>query len=258
MSRRSVSRRSRFPNEPPPKTAGVRGSESESTGETEIEHRVKFRVTPKDGIRPGRSSYSVRFTTNDERVPEMSVPVSANVLGDIQAQPRNLLLGQLTPGENLTKTFTIASKSQSPFEIVSIQVDGALSNARAEVEPVVLLTPPADQTQPEAGADDQAEPQTRADAYKVTITFAALDTVRQTGSIRVITSMKDEPAIIVPYNGWVRGAAARPSTRPGNRPVIRSRQRAIAPGQRVQPAPAQPAPAQPAQPATPNNEKDQG
>ncbi|MEM7623971.1 MAG: DUF1573 domain-containing protein [Planctomycetota bacterium] len=145
---------------------------------------IIYEMTVLDTIPMGRTKTGFRFSTTDERKPFHAVQVAVSALGDLATDPPRMNLGELIPGREFVSTFVVRSKTRRDFEITDVIVDGVLAqDATAEWTRV--------------------DPLTR-DAYEVTVRGIAGPFPRQSGRVKVRTSVQDERQLTVSYLGWVR------------------------------------------------------
>ena len=143
--------------------------------------RYTIEITLKPDLETGRYSENVTVGTNCKTKPKIEIPVRITVNGDITASPSRISLGQIAPGQEVTRSITLASTRDQAFTILKIEID----NAAFTISP---STPPA-----------------LAQTYTFTVTGKPESA---TGGIRAkVTFTLDHPkqkTIEVPIYGWLR------------------------------------------------------
>ncbi len=74
-------------------------------------------------IRPGRFNDILLMTTNLEKVPELQLNLSGEVMGPISATPQRLYFGQFEVNKEMEKTISFTSNSGQPFKILNAAID---------------------------------------------------------------------------------------------------------------------------------------
>ncbi|MEI6632235.1 MAG: DUF1573 domain-containing protein [Chlamydiota bacterium] len=143
--------------------------------------RYTIEITLKPDLETGRYSENLTVVTNCKTKPKIEIPVRITVNGDITASPSRISLGQLAPGQEVTRSITLASTRDQAFTILKIEID----NAAFTISP---STPPAP-----------------AQTYTFTVTGKPESA---TGGVRAtVTFTLDHPkqkTIEVPIYGWLR------------------------------------------------------
>ncbi len=90
--------------------------EEDSNGTSEI----KLRVTVHNTLPVGRFNEKVYVETNLENYKKIMIPVHGRVIGDIYVNPMSLVFKGYQTAFQPTKKFTVKSRSEKTFEIVSV------------------------------------------------------------------------------------------------------------------------------------------
>ena len=143
--------------------------------------RYTIEITLKPDLETGHYSENVTVGTNCKTKPKIEIPVRITVNGDITASPSRISLGQIAPGQEVTRSITLASTRDQAFTILKIEID----NAAFTISP---STPPA----PAKGYTFTVtgKPESATGGVKATVTFT-LDHPKQ-------------KTIVVPIYGWLR------------------------------------------------------
>tara|TARA_R110002072_G_scaffold150953_7_gene299965 strand:+ start:23841 stop:24941 length:1101 start_codon:yes stop_codon:yes gene_type:complete len=112
----------------------VDGGKVEKNGEMLTLQIIKLTVKPDAKPNSHRTEISVR--TNDERRSIFSISAAVRVMGDLSANPIRVTLGRLAVGDEFTREFHVVSKSNTAFEIKSVNADSNAIEANYEFIPV--------------------------------------------------------------------------------------------------------------------------
>jgi Protein of unknown function (DUF1573) len=160
-------------------------------------------------------------TTNDKH-PLVDIQVTAEVVGDLQVLPPRVNVGVLEGGQSFSKTFRVASRTDKPFKVKSVEQKSSTTPS-----PLTISVTPAEQG--------------KESAYQIEISGSAPNPgTPLMASLLVTTDQANEDKIEVQINGIVR-APAPPMPASGEMQA-----QPAAPGGVFQPPAAPGAPAAPA------------
>lgn len=152
--------------------------------------RYTVEIALKPELDPGRYSENVSVETNCTTKPKIDIPVRITVSGDIAASPSRISLGQISPGQEITRSITVASTRDKEFKVLKVEADN----------PAFTVIPSA--------------PSETAKSFTFTVKGTPVST---TGGVRAkITITTDHPkhkTIEVPIYGWLR-VERTPAPRP--------------------------------------------
>ncbi|MFH1723276.1 MAG: DUF1573 domain-containing protein [Elusimicrobiota bacterium] len=147
-------------------------------------HKLHVALNAPD--KPGTFADVVLVRTDDEKQPEVRIPVSARIVGDVIASPASLFLGRVDQGTERTGSVAVRIGEGSSAEVLSAEI--ATAGLSAELKTV------------QPGKE-----------YRVTVTLsgeAPAGALR--GTLKIKTSNEDQPWIFVPVNAVVPAAPAFP------------------------------------------------
>lgn len=122
--------------------------------------------------------------TNDERRAEIPIQLSAEIVGDLRAEPKLVVFNRVPTGQPASRTFTLRSESGERFRVLGFETEGRDGDKIAAV----------------CETGDAARL-----AHRITVTLDALDErTFLSGGLVVKTDREDEPEHRVPFNGVVR------------------------------------------------------
>lgn len=167
-------------------------------------NRYSLEIALKPDLDRGRYVDKVTLETNCAAKPMIEIPVRITVNGEITASPSRISLGQMHPGQEVTRSVTLSSARGKEFAVLKAESD----NPAFAIAPSAPLPPAKERTFTVTG-----RPSAEVAGVKATITFTL-----------------DHPklrTIEVPIYGWMRiehppfpapgAGAARPAPPPGAR-----------------------------------------
>jgi len=86
-------------------------------------HVHKILVTVSSGTPLCRMEGKVTIYTTDKKCSKIEIPVSANVIGDIEFRPCMLFFGYVKKGETSSDTITIFTTGTNPLKIKKVESD---------------------------------------------------------------------------------------------------------------------------------------
>ncbi|MFN0011438.1 MAG: DUF1573 domain-containing protein [Phycisphaerales bacterium] len=194
--------------------------------------KLTYNVKVPENTKLGPYRSVLELKTTDAKRASVSVPLSADVVGDVRILPDRIPLRLGTPGEAWKRTLRLEARNGVKFEVLGLETEGITDlNLVVDMEPV---------------------PNTNGTAYHVFVSGTAPAQAGPiTGKVIIRTDSKDLEEIIVPIVGNVVAAGAQPMPPPRalSRPQPQPQVPAPQPAPTVQPQPTQPANAP--TPATP-------
>ena len=149
--------------------------------------KAMLEVTMSGARTPGSILVDATIRTNYNVRRRLTMRILATVLGDIEA-PKVLQFGALEPGSAIEHSFTMKSRSGTPFKILGIRHAGE-NGATVEF----------------AATPDDADKPT---AYEVTIRMPDAPQIgAMRGTLVIATDVPDEESLEVKYQGFVRVAS---------------------------------------------------
>jgi hypothetical protein len=140
---------------------------------------------------PGRYSGAITVSTDIEKAPETTVRYFGSVRSDVAVSPKYAVLGNVEPGQAVTKTLTIQNNLDGQTLEV-LKVTSPAPYLKAELKPV------------EAGR-----------RYELILTLTSeAPAGRLGGEIVLETNLTDEPVVRIPVFGYVGGAEEPPPPAP--------------------------------------------
>ena len=143
---------------------------------------VKAKLQPGTPIGEFRSKLTIH--SNHPKEPVVEIPVSAEVIGDIETFPNQFFLGLLKKGQTVSKTITLSTTSDEPLKIEKIDSPFDYITVKSETD----------------GPDGSRA------GKKYTITATLKDTAPLgliKGEVVIHTNNKDQPEIKVPLYALV-------------------------------------------------------
>ncbi|HUT24150.1 MAG TPA: DUF1573 domain-containing protein [Sumerlaeia bacterium] len=99
---------------PLPENVAARSGEAPLT-------RIVLEVNVKKDEKLGPFSGQLVLETNSEKRPQIGIPVSGRITGDLVVEPNVLRFGVLSPGDSVTKTCTVRSLTGQAFRIENVE-----------------------------------------------------------------------------------------------------------------------------------------
>ena len=150
--------------------------------------RTMLEVTMSGVRTPGSILVDATIRTNYKLRRRVTMRILATVLGDLEA-PKILQLGALEPGSTIEHSFTMKSRSGTPFKILGVRHEGENG---AGVE---FTATPNDAEKPTS--------------YEVTIRMPdAPQNGAMRGTLVITTDVPDEESLEMKYQGFVRVASS--------------------------------------------------
>lgn len=157
--------------------------------------RTDLLVSLKHDAPPGRAQAVATIRTNDERRQLLTVPIGAEVVGDVLINPPRMSLGNLSVGNTLEEIIEIRHGRSEPFEITGIELRPLQPSGIASM-PIEYTIEPLN---PEAKSDGKAQ-----DAYRVKLVMPSMaEAGRIRGNFVVHTNVSLEELVMLPYVGRV-------------------------------------------------------
>lgn len=157
--------------------------------------RTDILVTLREDAPPGRAQALATIRTNDDRRKLITVPVGAQVEGDVSINPLRMSLGTLSVGRELEEVIEIRHGRNEPFKITGVELRPLQPAGMAPMK-IEYTVEPIDA---QAGSNGKA-----VDAYRVKL---VLPSIEQAGRIRgnfvVHTDVPLEEQVMLPYVGRV-------------------------------------------------------
>ena len=149
--------------------------------------KAMLEVTMSGARKPGSILVDATIRTNFNVRRRVTMRVLATILGDLEA-PKVLQLGALEPGANVEHSFTLKSRSGTPFKVLGVRHAGE-NGASVEF----------------AARPDDADKPTE---YEVTIRMPDAPQVgAMRGTLVITTDVPDEESLEMKYQGFVRVAS---------------------------------------------------
>jgi ribosomal protein L23 len=165
----------------------------EQDGETVS--RTDILVSLKEDAPPGRAQAIATIRTNDDRRKIVTVPVGAQVDGDVVINPLRMSLGTLSVGRELEEVIEVRHGRNEPFKITGVELRPLQPTDMQSVK-VEYTVEPIDA---EAGANGKA-----VDAYRVKLVMPSIEQAgRIRGNFVVHTTVPLEETVMLPYVGRV-------------------------------------------------------
>lgn len=144
------------------------------------EKYIRLTVSLKANAAVGELNDVMIIHTNFPRDPLITIPITANILGNIDTYPRNLFLGFVEKGKAVKRTIRVSSIDKKQFHIRKLESPS--SYVSLHVEP---------------GGDDRR--------YELIATLSE-DAIAGliTGDIVIETNLKEQPHIKIPYSALVQ------------------------------------------------------
>ncbi|MEQ8844659.1 MAG: DUF1573 domain-containing protein [Phycisphaerales bacterium] len=157
--------------------------------------RTDILVSLRDDAPPGRVQAMAAIRTNDERRKLLTVPVTANIEGDVLVNPSRMSLGTLSAGRELEEVIEVRHGRNEPFKITGIELR-PLQPTNMSAMPVEFSVEPIDAEAAEAGKPS--------DGYRVRLVMPAMtDAGRVRGNLVLMTDVPLEGEVMLPYVGRV-------------------------------------------------------
>lgn len=157
--------------------------------------RTDILVTLREDAPPGRAQALATIRTNDDRRKLVTVPVGAQVEGDVSINPLRMSLGTLSVGRELEEIVEVRHGRNEPFKITGVELRPLQPAGMAPMK-IEYTVEPIDA---QAGSNGKA-----VDAYRVKL---VLPSIEQAGRIRgnfvVHTDVPLEEQVMLPYVGRV-------------------------------------------------------
>ncbi|MFI4882122.1 MAG: DUF1573 domain-containing protein [Phycisphaerales bacterium JB064] len=165
----------------------------EQDGETVA--RTDILLSLRDDAPPGRAQALAVIRTNDDRRKVLTVPIGAQVEGDVVTNPSRMSLGNLSVGRSLEEVIEVRHGRNEPFKITGVELR-PLQPTNLTAMPVEFAVEPIDS---QAGADGKA-----VDAYRVKLTMPSMaEAGRIRGNFVIMTDVPLEEEVMLPYVGRV-------------------------------------------------------
>ncbi|MFI4915818.1 MAG: DUF1573 domain-containing protein [Phycisphaerales bacterium JB060] len=163
--------------------------------EGELVARTDILVTLKEDAPPGRAQAMAAIRTNEDNRRLVTVPIGAQVEGDVVVNPLRMSLGTLSVGREIEEVVEIHHGRNEPFKITGIELRPLQPTNMGSMK-IDYSVEPIDA---QAGANGKA-----VDAYRVKL---VLPSIEQAGRIRgnfvVHTDVPLEEQVMLPYVGRV-------------------------------------------------------
>jgi len=156
-------------------------------GETFQQYPITVNIKPGTPI--GEIQTELVIKTNEEKAASSNYVFFASVVGDIKSTPPKLTLRAFTPKVPFSNVVTLESRTNKPFKILSVDVDG-----RDDMNLV---------------ADFEENTINGKNAYTIKLNGVTPDVMGMiTGEIVVKTDLPDNDTIRLPFNATIRGSQA--------------------------------------------------
>lgn len=163
--------------------------------EGETVSRTDILISLRDDAPPGRAQALAAIRTNEDRRKLVTVPVGAQVEGDVVINPTRMSLGTLSVGRQVDEVIEIRHGRNEAFRITGVELRPLQPTDMAPMA-IDYSVEPMDA---EAGANGKA-----VDAYRVRL---VLPSIEQAGRIRgnfvVLTDVPLEEEVRLPYVGRI-------------------------------------------------------
>lgn len=157
--------------------------------------RTDILVSLKEDAPPGRAQAMATIRTNDDRRKIVTVPIGAQVDGDVVINPLRMSLGTLSVGRELEEVIEVRHGRNEPFKITGIELRPLQPTDMQSVK-IEYSVEPIDA---KAGANGKA-----VDAYRVKLVMPSIEQAgRIRGNFVVHTTVPLEETVMLPYVGRV-------------------------------------------------------
>ncbi len=157
--------------------------------------RTDILVSLKEDAPPGRAQAMATIRTNDDRRKLITVPIGAEVQGDVVINPARMSLGNLSVGRTLEEVVEIRHGRNEPFTITGVEFQPLQPTGMAAM-PMQFSVEPMD---PEAAGDGKA-----ANAYRLKLVMPSMEEAgRIRGNFVVHTNVPLEEKVMLPFVGRV-------------------------------------------------------
>ncbi len=158
--------------------------------------RIPVKILIPETMPAGPLDGSVEFTTDNNNVPRLSLPVRGQILGDLVANPPQLFFGNPQPGTEETRRIILTAKKGKKFTYESSEVTVTQGSGKPTVSII-----------------DAEAPIGRPNSQAMDITLLVPDESGYlVGDLTLIGTLDDKPhRLTVPYKLLVRPAASTTS-----------------------------------------------
>lgn len=162
--------------------------------------RTDILVSLRDDAPPGRAQALAAIRTNDDRRKLVTVPVGAQVEGDVVINPARMSLGTMSVGRQVDEVIEIRHGRNEAFKITGVELRPLQPAGMAPMK-IDYSVEPLDA---EAGANGKA-----VDGYRVRLVMPG---VKEAGRIRgnfvLLTNVPLEEEVMLPYVGRIVDTSA--------------------------------------------------
>ncbi|MEQ8317642.1 MAG: DUF1573 domain-containing protein [Phycisphaerales bacterium] len=163
--------------------------------EGETVARTDILVSLRDDAPPGRAQALAAVRTNEDRRKLVTVPVGAQVEGDVVINPTRMSLGTLSVGRQVDEVIEIRHGRNEAFRITGVELRPLQPTDMAPMA-IDYSVEPMDA---EAGANGKA-----VDAYRVRLVMPSIEQAgRIRGNFVVLTDVPLEEEVKLPYVGRI-------------------------------------------------------
>ena len=163
--------------------------------EGETMARTDILVSLRDDAPPGRLQAMAAIRTNNERRKLLTVPLGAQIQGDVLTNPSRMSLGTLSVGRDLEEVIEVRHGRNEPFKITGVELR-PMQPAGTSAIAVEYSIEPIDQESAESG-----EP---TDGYRVRLVMPGVEQAgRIRGNLVLLTDVPLENEVLLPYVGRV-------------------------------------------------------
>lgn len=157
--------------------------------------RTDILVTLREDAPPGRAQALAAIRTNDDRRKLITVPVGAQVEGDVSINPMRMSLGTLNAGRALEEVVEVRHSRNEPFKITGVELRPLQPAGMAPMKVQYTVEPIDGQ----AGSNGKAVA-----AYRVKLVMPSIERAgRIRGNFVVHTDVPLEEQVMLPYVGRV-------------------------------------------------------